>query len=159
MKDAKETEYVTMSLEDAALVEKYKVDEAYRYLHKNDGGPYFYMAKIYHIVDGDTVDVELDLGFNIHTSMRLRVRGVDAPHHQVKDLKERERGLKSKEMMRHLNDVFGPKAFVTSIGCGKPFRGRVLADLWFQVDEKHWINTSQVMVAEGLAVPYLGEES
>ena len=57
-------------------------------------------------------------------------------------------------MLIHLNKLFGPTVFLASHGVGK--YGRVLGDLWFQVDAKNWINYSQLMVGEGLAEPYFG---
>jgi micrococcal nuclease len=57
---------------------------------------YFYKAEILRVVDGDTVDVLIDLGFDILHKTRLRLYGIDAPETRTKDLKEKAAGLKAK---------------------------------------------------------------
>ena len=153
--DAKGNEYTVLSLADAQLAAKYQREEAYRYFKNDDKGPYFYNAELKRIVDGDTVDVEIDLGFKVMTRTRIRVYGIATPETRTRDLTERARGIEAKNMFKHLKKLFGPKVFLASYGTGK--YGRTLGDLWFQVDAKHWINYSQLMVGEGLAEPYLGE--
>lgn len=61
---------------------------------------YEYIVKrIVKVVDGDTLDVELDLGFNIFTIQRIRLAGIDAPETRTKDLQEKESGLKAKNFV------------------------------------------------------------
>ena len=71
--DSDGNEYVALSLADAKLATKYQRDEAFRYFKDDDKGPFFYNAEMMRVVDGDTVDVELDLGFEVMTRKRIRV--------------------------------------------------------------------------------------
>ena len=153
--DSDGNEYVVLNLADTQLVTKYRVDEAYRYLSNGaNEGPYFYKAQIERVLDGDTVDIDLDLGFDVSTRKRVRVYGMNAPETRTRDKAEKARGIEAKNMMNHLNDLFGPAIFLASHGVGK--YGRVLGDVWFQVDHAHWVNAAQLMVGEGLATPYFG---
>ena len=153
--DSEGNEYVALNLADAQLATRYMRDEAFRYFKDDDKGPYFYNAKVSRVVDGDTVDVELDLGFEVMTRKRIRVYGINTPETRTRDKTEKARGIEAKNMLNHLNKLFGPTVFLASHGRGK--YGRTLGDLWFQVDAKNWINYSQLMVGEGLAEPYFGE--
>ena len=67
---------------------------------------YEYNAKILRIVDGDTIDVDIDLGFGvwIHKE-RVRLEGIDTPESRTKDLEEKKFGLLSKEYVRGLLPV------------------------------------------------------
>ena len=61
---------------------------------------YEYKATIRRVVDGDTVDVTLDLGFNILYNSRIRLHGIDAPESRTRDLEEKARGLAAKERVK-----------------------------------------------------------
>ena len=61
---------------------------------------YEYKAIIRRVVDGDTVDVTLDLGFNILYNSRIRLHGIDAPESRTRDLEEKARGLAAKERVK-----------------------------------------------------------
>jgi micrococcal nuclease len=54
---------------------------------------YEYKCKVKRVVDGDTMDVILDLGFNIHFSSRVRLAGIDTPESRTRDKDEKVRGL------------------------------------------------------------------
>ena len=71
--------------------------------------------------------------------------------YRYRSAEEEARDVEAKNMMVHLNELFGPTAFLTSHGVGK--YGRVLGDLWFRVDRTHWVNAAQLMVGEKLASP------
>ena len=67
--------------------------------------PYEYKCKINRIVDGDTVDVDIDLGFNIVlTDERVRIMGIDTPESRTADKVEKVFGLASKERLKQLLD-------------------------------------------------------
>ena len=57
------------------------------------------IKKIHRIIDGDTVDVEISLGFGITLSQRVRLKGIDAAETRTKDLKEKAEGLMAKEWL------------------------------------------------------------
>ena len=54
------------------------------------------VKKINRVIDGDTVDLDIDLGFSITISQRIRLKDIDAPETRTKDLEEKERGLAAK---------------------------------------------------------------
>ena len=63
------------------------------------------ITKIMKVVDGDTVDVILDLGFDMYKKERVRLAGIDTPESRTRDLEEKEMGLEAKEFLeRRMND-------------------------------------------------------
>ena len=63
---------------------------------------YTYKAKLDRIIDGDTVDAHIDLGFDITIHKRIRLAGIDTPESRTRDLEEKERGLASKARLEEL---------------------------------------------------------
>ena len=63
---------------------------------------YFYRAKLDRVVDGDTVDFNLDLGFDIWHKARVRLNGVNTPESRTRDLEEKKRGLAAKARVAEL---------------------------------------------------------
>tara|TARA_X000000950_G_scaffold81107_2_gene101947 strand:+ start:15504 stop:15833 length:330 start_codon:yes stop_codon:yes gene_type:complete len=63
---------------------------------------YEYNAKLTKIVDGDTIDVEIDLGFSIWHKARVRMVGINAPETRTRDLEEKKLGLKAKARLKEL---------------------------------------------------------
>ena len=61
---------------------------------------FWYGATVLDVIDGDTVDLMIDLGFNIHHKIRVRLYGVNTPESRTKDLKEKELGLKAKQFTK-----------------------------------------------------------
>lgn len=57
---------------------------------------YFYKAKIDRIIDGDTIDMIIDLGFNIHHKIRVRLAAIDTPEIRTLNLKEKQAGIAAK---------------------------------------------------------------
>ena len=63
------------------------------------------IKEIVKVVDGDTIDIVIDLGFNLSKKERVRLAGIDSPESRTKDLEEKELGLESKEFLkRRLED-------------------------------------------------------
>ncbi len=60
---------------------------------------YHYRAKLDRVVDGDTIDVILDLGFDLHMQARIRFVGINAPESRTKDLVEKQKGLEAKRFV------------------------------------------------------------
>jgi len=58
---------------------------------------FWYGATVLRVIDGDTIDLAIDLGFNIHHKIRVRLYGVNTPESRTKDLAEKEMGLKAKK--------------------------------------------------------------
>ena len=57
---------------------------------------FWYGATLLKVIDGDTIELMIDLGFNIHHKIRVRLYGVNTPESRTKDLAEKEMGLKAK---------------------------------------------------------------
>lgn len=117
---------------------------------------YEYRAKINRIVDGDTVDVDIDLGFGVVlTDERVRIMGIDTPESRTRDKVEKVFGLASKH---RLEELLGEYAVLkTTINKdGEDMKGkfgRVLGD--FLV--KDGLRVSDVLIEEGHAVRYHGQ--
>jgi len=90
---------------------------------------FWYGATVLKVVDGDTIDLMIDLGFNIHHKIRVRLFGVNTPESRTKDLKEKELGLKAKSftqdwLTRH------KWVFLNTIPDKNDKYGRVLAKIY-----------------------------
>ena len=67
-----------------------------------DKDPYVYRIRSVHkVVDGDTIDADIDLGFDISLTKRIRLAGIDTPESRTTDLKEKALGLEVKEWLKH----------------------------------------------------------
>ena len=60
---------------------------------------YIYNAKCIKVVDGDTIDAQIDLGFDTHKVIRIRLVGINAPESRTRDLEEKTRGLAAKQFV------------------------------------------------------------
>ena len=113
-----------------------------------------YRCKLRRVVDGDTVDVDIDLGFGIwQMKERVRIMGIDTPESRTRDKIEKKFGLAAKAKLKSL---LGPKPVLqTTISKkGEDMKGkfgRVLGD--FLVDGK---KVTEIMCKTGHAVPYFG---
>jgi micrococcal nuclease len=115
---------------------------------------YEYQVKsIDHIVDGDTFDCTLDLGFNISHKIRVRMYGINTPESRTRDLEEKARGLKSKERLVELLEQYEGDLILATKEKGKYGRylGIVLVD-----DGEHRVDINRLLVTEGYAVEYFG---
>lgn len=94
---------------------------------------FWYGATVLNVVDGDTIDLMIDLGFDIHRKIRVRLYGVNTPESRTKDLKEKELGIKAKEftkdwLSRH------KWVFVNTIPDKNDKYGRILAQIFSSED-------------------------
>ena len=116
---------------------------------------YEYKCKINKIVDGDTVDVDIDLGFGVWLhDERVRVMGIDTPESRTSDAVEKVFGLASKH---RLQELLGETAILkTQVDkSGEDMKGkfgRILGD--FVVGDK---SVSKILIEEGHAVAYFGQ--
>ena len=112
------------------------------------------VKKVTGVVDGDTIDVDIDLGFNISYSQRVRLAGIDTPESRTTDKKEKALGL---EVKQRLKDVLA-NASVVVIRTQKPDStekyGRVLGWLFVDGAEK---SVNEALIADGYAWGYMGE--
>jgi len=108
---------------------------------------YTYKAKLDRIIDGDTIDANIDLGFDVSVHKRIRLAGIDTPESRTRDLEEKERGLAAKSRLTEL--LKDGEFILESKEVGK--YGRVLGVL--NIGE---ININKTLVEEGYAVEYWG---
>ena len=113
-----------------------------------------YDVKVIKVVDGDTVDVDIDLGFGVTlTDERVRIMGIDTPESRTRDKVEKKFGLASKAKLKSLLGKTGVlKTQVNKNGEDMKGKfGRILGD--FQVGAKM---VTEILCEEGFAVPYFG---
>ena len=63
---------------------------------------YEYKAVVDRVVDGDTIDVTIDLGFSVWKKMRVRMEGINTPESRTRDLEEKKRGLAAKDRLKEI---------------------------------------------------------
>ena len=120
-----------------------------------------YKCKILRVIDGDTVDVDIDLGFGmwIHKE-RVRVMGIDTPESRTRDLVEKAFGLAAKERLKELLPEGSPRVLKTEVdkkgGDAKGKFGRVLGDFFVEMNNAGPKRVTDILIKEGHAVPYFG---
>ena len=124
---------------------------------------YFYKLQNIRVVDGDTIDATIDLGFNIYTKQRIRLNRINAPEtrlqKKIKNLEDRihekNLGLKAKAFLKNIcrdNEIY-----LHSVGSGK--YGRVLGELFFNKPNEtglfeEYTCINDLLVSDGHARPY-----
>jgi len=108
------------------------------------------VKKFNRVIDGDTVDLDIDLGFWITVSYRVRLMGIDAAESRTKDLVEKEKGLAAKEWLKKELSREGEWTIETH---KEDKYGRILGILCLVGDP---ITLNEKMLNEGIAYPYIG---
>jgi micrococcal nuclease len=111
---------------------------------------YIYKIHVVRVVDGDTIDAIVELGFDITINKRIRLHGIDAPETRTRDKAEKIRGKKSKEYLEHLCEKQHNVLYLKSIDRGK--YGRCVGILFEQDFDDYSIN--ELMIREGHATEY-----
>ena len=118
---------------------------------------YIYRAKLDRVVDGDTVDALIDVGFDIWFKKRIRFMGLDTWESRTRDLEEKKLGLAAKARTKELLEKVSSKSGyfrLKSHGLGK--YGRVLGEIFIMDSEgKQW-NVNETLISEGHAYVYDG---
>jgi micrococcal nuclease len=115
---------------------------------------YEYRVKeVLKIVDGDTIDVDIDLGFNVSYTQRVRLAGIDTPESRTTDLKEKALGLEVKEYLKHLLDDAEDIVIQTEKPDSSEKYGRILGWLFINDDDT---SLNEKMINEGYAWEYDG---
>ena len=110
------------------------------------------VKKVTKIVDGDTIDVLLDMGFDILYQQRVRLFGIDTPESRTRDKEEKKYGLLSKYFLKAELSLGKKITVKTYKGDETGKFGRILGDIW--IDGK---SVNQKMCDKGYAVPYYGQ--
>ena len=108
---------------------------------------YEYSAICTRVVDGDTIDARVDLGFNVWIECRVRLQGIDAPETRTKNLEEKQAGLKTKAFLQAVMHECGHKFVLKSHGVGK--YGRCIGTIYV-----HGESINERLLAEGYAERY-----
>ena len=117
----------------------------------------FRVTEINRVVDGDTIDVTIDLGFDLYKKERVRVAGIDTPEKRTRDLEEKELGIDATNYLKKkLEDtIAGDEELTirTELKGGMGKYGRLLG--WLYIGEDS-VSINEVMINEGYAWAYDG---
>ena len=111
----------------------------------------YFVKSVDRVVDGDTIDISIDLGFDLTKKERVRLAGIDTPEKRTKDQKEKEMGYQATEFLEmHLMEA--KKLTVKTEKEGK--FGRMLG--WLYKSETDTTSINQIMIDKGYAWAYDG---
>ena len=117
----------------------------------------FRVTEINKVLDGDTIDVTIDLGFDLYKKERVRVAGVDTPEKRTRDLEEKALGIDAtnwlKEKLESTINGDGELSVRTELVGGVGKYGRLLG--WLYIDDSE-ISLNEQMITEGYAWAYDG---
>ena len=114
----------------------------------------YYVRKIENVVDGDTIDVLIDLGFDILFQSRVRLAGIDTPESRTRDLAEKALGLESKEYLKKtLKDAKSVVIKTEKMNSSEKY-GSILGWLYINGDT---VSVNDMMINDGYAWGYLGD--
>ena len=118
---------------------------------------YIYRAKLERVIDGDTIDALIDVGFDIWVKKRIRYKGIDTWESRTRNLEEKKKGLAAKTRNKELLEEISSKPGffrLKSYGVGK--YGRVLGEIFILDDKDNPININETLIKEGHAYVYEG---
>jgi micrococcal nuclease len=114
----------------------------------------YYVKKVTKVVDGDTIDVDIDLGFDISFSSRVRLAGIDTPESRTADKAEKALGLEAKAYLKAAIDSAKTVVIKTEKMNSSEKYGRILGWLYLDGDT---ISVNDHMINDGHAWGYLGD--
>lgn len=119
---------------------------------------YEYNAKVVRVVDGDTVDVDIDLGFGIvYANQRIRLYGIDTPECRTRDLVEKKFGLFAKEYVENRLRI-GDNVVLRTRLDDKGKYGRILGEFMVYDDvTDSEMSLNRIMIRERIGVEYTGQ--
>jgi micrococcal nuclease len=112
------------------------------------------VKKVLKIVDGDTIDVDIDLGFDISFTSRVRLAGIDTPESRTTDKEEKVLGLEVKDRLKHLISTANTVVIRTEKPDSSEKYGRILGWLFLDGAEK---SVNEALIADGYAWGYMGD--
>ena len=117
---------------------------------------YEYSAKVVRVVDGDTVDVDIDLGFGIiYSNQRIRLYGIDTPESRTRDLVEKKFGLYAKEFLK---SALGETCTLRTKKDKAGKFGRILGEfIVYDGDTDSWMSVNEIMIRKHIGVKYYGQ--
>lgn len=114
---------------------------------------FFYKAEVKKVVDGDTIDVLIDVGFSMHYAGRVRLYGINTPESRTTNLEEKKAGLAAKEFVEQWIASNNNIVYLKTIKDKNEKYGRILAEI-YNKEKTSCLNND--MVASGLAKEYFG---
>jgi micrococcal nuclease len=112
---------------------------------------YEYKCKLERVIDGNTIDAEIDLGFNVLVKQRIKLYGIATPSMQTNDPTQKEQGLIAKTRLIEIL----PKSFVVKTVLNKRGKiGRVLGFVYIEQEDGSRISVNDLLVEEGTATRY-----
>ena len=119
-----------------------------------DKDPYIYRIRtISKVVDGDTIDASIDLGFDISLEKRIRLAGIDTPESRTTNVKEKAMGLESKEWLKKTLEGAKDILIKTELPDSTEKYGRIIGHLFINGQETSLNNQ---MITSGYALAYDG---
>ena len=117
---------------------------------------YTYNAKVVKVVDGDTIDALVDLGFDTWKKVTIRFNGIDAWESRTRDAEEKEKGIAAKTRLIEILNESGNEFLLQSHGVGK--FGRCLGELFVDgnTGDKYGQSINKLLIEEGHARAYDG---
>ena len=112
------------------------------------------IKKVTKIVDGDTIDVDIDLGFNISFAQRVRLAGIDTPESRTKDAREKALGLEVKNKVKSAIESAKTVIIKTELPDSTEKYGRILGWVYLDGSAK---SLNEQLIDEGYAWGYMGE--
>ena len=112
------------------------------------------VKKVLKVVDGDTIDVDIDLGFDISYTQRVRLAGIDTPESRTTDKKEKALGLEVKDRLKKAIDAATNVVIKTEKPDSSEKYGRILG--WVFLDDNK-VSINQTLIDEAYAWGYMGE--
>jgi len=116
---------------------------------------YEYKVKVSDVIDGDTIDVVIDLGFDIFTNKRIRLYGIDCPESRTTDLYEKKLGLEAKEYLKNVLGNASTVVVKTLSTDSYEKYGRVLGQIY---TDSSTTSVNELMISRGYAWSYNGKE-
>ena len=118
---------------------------------------YNYKISPLRVIDGDTIDAEIDLGFDVKIKKRIRFMGINTPETRTKDLEEKAKGLAAKDRVKQLLDGC-ENITLNSHGVGKFGRclGEIMLDMVDGQEKLTLVSLNELLIKEGHAVEYHG---
>ena len=118
---------------------------------------YIYRGKLDRVIDGDTIDAMIDVGFDIWVKKRIRYKGIDTWESRTRNLEEKKLGLAAKERNKQLLEEVSSKPGyfrLKSYGVGK--YGRVLGEIFIMDNDNNTMCINNQLITEGHAYIYDG---
>ena len=120
----------------------------------SDKDPYIYRIKsVGRVVDGDTIDADIDLGFDISLTKRIRLAGIDTPESRTRDLAEKALGLDAKNWLKHRLEDAEDIIIRTELPDSTEKYGRIIGNLYINGED---VSLNNQMIIEGYALAYDG---